>query len=420
MIRRCCCSLYNTSYNFLPNPPAKQQNSTKYSLRNISQSSHSSTDIIEKFDKLSTQQRLYLETIKKDYDDASLVRLVKHSQASERFLGKFSTLYSAYKEYCDTLDTIVECHELLNEPEMEEIARTDIVSMDSVLQSSYNDIESEIMESLQPSGDDIFLEIRMAAGGIESSVFANDLFTMYENIAASRGCNWTVLEEDARGEIGIARVVVSISGPDALGVFQFEAGVHRVQRVPLNDTRVHTSTAIVIVTKKPDDIKIKIDEEDLECTYMRASGPGGQFVQRTNSKCRMVHKPSGITVTNQTSRLAQDNKKECLKKLSDILLREEIEENLSATERTKKSQAMQGDRSDKIRTYNYKSGVITDHRYKVEVTGISDYFADPEYFMELHRKVSGVWQLQKLAEIAEGLGEDKSSKGSGQSSRNRN
>ena len=420
MIRRCCCSLYNTSYNFLPNPPAKQQNSTKYSLRNISQSSHSSTDIIEKFDKLSTQQRLYLETIKKDYDDASLIRLVKHSQASERFLGKFSTLYSAYKEYCDTLDTIVECHELLNEPEMEEIARTDIVSMDGVLQSSYNDIESEIMESLQPSGDDIFLEIRMAAGGIESSVFANDLFTMYENIAASRGCNWSVLEEDARGEIGIARVVVSISGPDALGVFQFEAGVHRVQRVPLNDTRVHTSTAIVIVTKKPDDIKIKIDEEDLECTYMRASGPGGQFVQRTNSKCRMVHKPSGITVTNQTSRLAQDNKKECLKKLSDILLREEIEENLSATERTKKSQAMQGDRSDKIRTYNYKSGVITDHRYKVEVTGISDYFADPEYFMELHRKVSGVWQLQKLAEIAEGLGEDKSSKGSGQSSRNRN
>ena len=420
MIRRCCCSLYNTSYNFLPNPLAKQQNSTKYSLRNISQSSHSSTDIIEKFDKLSTQQRLYLETIKKDYDDASLIRLVKHSQASERFLGKFSTLYSAYKEYCDTLDTIVECHELLNEPEMEEIARTDIVSMDGVLQSSYNDIESEIMESLQPSGDDIFLEIRMAAGGIESSVFANDLFTMYENIAASRGCNWSVLEEDARGEIGIARVVVSISGPDALGVFQFEAGVHRVQRVPLNDTRVHTSTAIVIVTKKPDDIKIKIDEEDLECTYMRASGPGGQFVQRTNSKCRMVHKPSGITVTNQTSRLAQDNKKECLKKLSDILLREEIEENLSATERTKKSQAMQGDRSDKIRTYNYKSGVITDHRYKVEVTGISDYFADSEYFMELHRKVSGVWQLQKLAEIAEGLGEDKSSKGSGQSSRNRN
>ena len=420
MIRRCCCSLYNTSYNFLPNPLAKQQNSTKYSLRNISQSSHSSTDIIEKFDKLSTQQRLYLETIKKDYDDASLVRLVKHSQASERFLGKFSTLYSAYKEYCDTLDTIVECHELLNEPEMEEIARTDIVSMDGVLQSSYNDIESEIMESLQPSGDDIFLEIRMAAGGIESSVFANDLFTMYENIAASRGCNWSVLEEDARGEIGIARVVVSISGPDALGVFQFEAGVHRVQRVPLNDTRVHTSTAIVIVTKKPDDIKIKIDEEDLECTYMRASGPGGQFVQRTNSKCRMVHKPSGITVTNQTSRLAQDNKKECLKKLSDILLREEIEENLSATERTKKSQAMQGDRSDKIRTYNYKSGVITDHRYKVEVTGISDYFADPVYFMELHRKVSGVWQLQKLAEIAEGLGEDQSSKGSGHSRSNRN
>ncbi|XP_063674957.1 peptide chain release factor 1-like [Bolinopsis microptera] len=419
MIRRCCCSLYNTSYNLLPNPLAKHQNSTKHHLRNISQSSHSQIDIIEKFDKLSSQQRLYLETIKKDYDDASLIRLVKHSQASERFLGKFSTLYTAYKEYCDTLDIIVECHELLNEPEMEEIARTDIVSMDSVLQSSYNDIEAEIMESLQPSGDDIFLEIRMAAGGIESSVFANDLFTMYENIAASRGCNWSVLEEDARGEIGIARVVVSISGPDALGVFQFEAGVHRVQRVPLNDTRVHTSTAIVIVTKKPHDIKIKIDEEDLECTYMRASGPGGQFVQRTNSKCRMVHKPSGITVTNQTSRLAQDNKKECLKKLSDILLREEIEANLSATEKTKKSQAMQGDRSDKIRTYNYKSGVITDHRYKVEVTGISDYLADPEYFMELHRKVSGVWQLQKLAEIAEGLGEDQSSKGIGQSSRNR-
>ena len=408
MIRRCACSLYNTSYSRLSDFSRKYPISSKPSLRYFSPCHNSSNDIIKNFDRLSSQQRLYLETIRKDYDAASMIRDMKHSAASERFIGKFSSLYSSYKEYCDTLNTIVECHELLKEPEMEDIARADILSMDGVLQSSFNDIESEIIESLQPAGDDIFLEIRMAAGGVESSVFANDLLLMYENIAASRGFQWSVLEEDKRGEIGVARVVVSIAGPDALGVFQFEAGVHRVQRVPLNDTRIHTSTAVVIVTNKPDDVHIEIDREDLDISYMCASGPGGQFVNRTNSKCRMVHKPTGISVTSQASRLSQENRKECFKKLTAILVKKEVEENLGNVERTKKSQAMQGDRSDKIRTYNYKSGVITDHRYKVDVSGISDYFAYPDTFMELHKKVSGVWQLQKLAEIAEGLSEDKS------------
>lgn len=399
MIRKCC-----RSYNLLSSSLTKQTIS-RHHLRHFSQSHSPHNDIIKRFDRLSPQQRLYLETIKKDYDDASLIRQVKHSQASERFIGKFSSLYTAYKEYCDTLSSIVECHELLHEPEMEHIARTDISLMDDSLQSSYSNIESEIVGTLQPSGEDIFLEIRMAAGGIESSIFANDLLRMYETVATNQGYSWTVLELDTRGDLGIARAVMSVSGPDVLGVYQFEAGVHRVQRVPINDTRIHTSTAVVIVTNKPSDVDIEIDEEDLEITYMRASGPGGQFVQRTNSKCRIVHRPTGIAVTNQTSRLAQDNKKECLKKLKDILLKEEMEENLSKDERTKKSQALQGDRSDKIRTYNYKSGIVTDHRYGVSAPGILEYFGDSEAFIEFHQKVTSVWHLQKLSEIAEELSE---------------
>ncbi|KAL5258221.1 hypothetical protein ACHWQZ_G013002 [Mnemiopsis leidyi] len=404
----------NTLYNKLTNTLYNKHINTLYNPNSFSRrhySYKSSGDIVKKFDRLSPQQRLYLETIKKDYDEASSVRHIRHSQTSERFIGKFSPLYSAYRDYCNTLDSIVECHELMKEPEMEDIAWTDILYMDRKLELAYTDIESEISESLQPSGNNIFLEVRMAAGGVESSVFAKDLLKMYETIAVSRGFQWTVLEEDSRGEIGIANAIVSVSGPDVLGVYQFEAGVHRVQRVPLNDTRVHTSTSVVLVTNKPDHIDIKLDENDLDISYMRASGPGGQFVQRTNSKCRIVHKPTGTSVTNQTSRLAQDNKNECLKKLAAILLKKELEENVSSTERTKKSQAMQGDRSDKIRTYNYKSGVITDHRYKVEVSGISDYFTDPDCFMELHRRVSSMWQLQKLSDIAEEI-----SKSQGQSS----
>ena len=418
MIRRCCCSLYNKYYNSPSNHYLINSFTRHHPLRYFSQSS--SDEILKKFDKLSPQQRLYLETIKKDYDEASLVRHIRHSQASERFIGKFSPLYTAYKEYCNTLESIVECHELMREPEMEEIARADIVSMEKTLQLSYNDIECEISETLLPSGNNIYLEVRMAAGGLESSVFTKDLLNMYENIATSRGFQWTVLEEDSRGDIGIGNAIVSISGPDALGIFQFEAGVHRVQRVPINDTRVHTSTAVVLVTSKPDHIDIKIDEADLDITYMRASGPGGQFVQRTNSKCRIVHKPTGIFVTNQTSRLAQDNKNECLKKLAAILLKRELDETMSSTEQTKKSQAMHGDRSDKIRTYNYKSGVITDHRYKVEVSGILDYFEDPDSFMELHRRVTSVWQLQKLSEIAEEITQSQDQSSTSSSSRRRN
>ena len=362
---------------------------------------HSSiSEILKKFDQLNPDQKSYLDRIRADYAAAFGASFSKHNTASERFVTKFSSLNAAYSNYCHILDDIAECHDMLEDEGMEEVAKMEIGSLTAQLADSYLNIQEEITEKLAATTGDILLEIRMAVGGLESSLFCHDLKNLYHSIALSKGYSWNVIEEDARGiDNGIARFEVEMSGEDVFQTFQFEAGVHRVQRVPVNDSRVHTSTAIVLVTLKPDDIDIEIHPDDVEVVFTTAQGPGGQFVNKTKSKCIMKHKPSGFGTSSQVHRVAETNRKECLKKITHMLVRQEMDLRLSQTDQTKKAQALHGNRSDKMRTYNYRADKIIDHRYKVSISGIQPYFSNPEKFLGFHKEVSLGWQLQKLAEI---------------------
>lgn len=361
---------------------------------------------LKKYNQLTQNQQLYLETIKKDYERAITSRLTKHSSISEKFINKFHLLYEFYQEHCDILDNIIECHGLFIDSEMKDLAESEITSLKNDLSQCYNNILFEIEQSLQPTGGSIFLEIRSAAGGTESSVFAADLYRVYEAIALNKGYKWTILDDDFQDKGKIDQIIIEITGSDAGSMFQFEGGVHRVQRVPFNDTRIHTSTVAVIVSSKPDDINIEIKPDDLEISFTKSSGPGGQHGDSKKTKCKIYHKPSDTLITSQISRNASDNKDDCISRLKSILLKREIDSRTSDANQNMKKQVKHGERAEKIRTYNYKSGIVVDHRHKVEVINVIDYLTDPNKFMELHKKVSIAWQLEQLAEIANNLSMD--------------
>ena len=393
-LSRCPLSILSTSIRNHSETFSEHQNSSNH------------TAILKQFNKLTHNQQLYLNKIKKDYEKANTARLIKHSLMSEKFISKFSSLYEAFNEHCTILDTIIECHELLNDYEMRDLAKSEISSLNLKLSECHNDILFEIEQSLQSSGGSIFLEIRSAAGGAESSVFAADLFRAYEAVATNKGYKWTVLDNDIQAKDIISQIVIDVSGPDVSSTFQFEGGVHRVQRVPFNDTRTHTSTVAVVVSPKPNNIEIKINPEDLEISYTKSSGPGGQNGDAKKTKCQILHKPTDVFVTSQSSRHAWENKDDCMKILNSILLKKELDSQTSDANQNVKNQVKHGDRGDKIRTYNYKSGLVVDHRYKVEISGVIDYLNEPEKFSELHKKVSAAWQLQQLADIASSLSDN--------------
>jgi len=249
------------------------------------------------------------------------------------------------------------------------------------LSLEYGRVEKELRESEKKeqggNAPDIIMEIRAGAGGQEASLFAKELFEMYTAFAKKKGWTATLLDESQSDLGGYKEVVFEIGGQDAFDFLRWESGVHRVQRIPETEKsgRIHTSTASVVVLPKAREVDVEIKPQDIEMEFSRSGGAGGQNVNKVETAVRIIHKPTGIAVRSQESRSQQKNRERALEILRSKLLAIKIEDEQKKLSSERRQQIGTGDRSEKIRTYNFPQDRVTDHRIKKSWHNIPNIFA---------------------------------------------
>lgn len=290
---------------------------------------------------------------------------VLNELAQER--SDLQPLVTAYREYTALSQELADTQELLeasDETEMIAMAKEEI----GKLTARQEELEEQMRRLLTPKDprDDrnVFIEIRAGAGGDEAGIFAADLLRMYMRYAEAQGWKTELVDENSTGVGGYKEVILSVKGKGAFSRFKYESGVHRVQRVPVTESqgRIHTSTATVAVIPEIDDVEITLDEKELEITSTFASGPGGQHMQKNATAVRVVHKPTGMMVKVQNQRSLSQNKQVALGIIQARLQEIEEEKQHAAVAADRRTQVGTGDRAEKIRTYNYPQGRVTDHR----------------------------------------------------------
>ncbi len=287
-----------------------------------------------------------------------------------------------YRKYKQTLKDIEETKEMESDPELAEIAKEELASLEENKTKLYHDLELALVPKDENDGKNVIMEIRGAAGGDEANIFAGDLFRMYSYYAEKNG--WKVeVTHSIEGEAGgFSQIECMIKGKNVYSLLKYESGSHRVQRVPETESqgRVHTSTATVLVIPEVENIDIDINESDLKIDVYHSSGAGGQSVNTSNSAVRITHIPTGVVVTCQNERSQLKNKEQAMKLLKVKINNEMQEKQMSENAMERKTKIGTGDRSEKIRTYNYPQNRVTDHRINfsiMELDRVMDGYLDP-------------------------------------------
>jgi peptide chain release factor 1 len=275
-----------------------------------------------------------------------------------------------------------EMQELEDDDEMVALVEDEIDQVTGRMEALENQMRLMLVPKDPRDDRNVFIEIRAGAGGDEAGIFAGDLLRAYTRYAESRNWKTYIVDENSTGVGGYKEVILAVKGKGAYSRFKFESGVHRVQRVPQTESqgRIHTSTATVAVMPEIDDVEITLDEKDLEITSTFSSGPGGQHMQKNATAARIVHKPTGLFVKIQSERSLTQNKRLGMAILQARLQEMEEEKQHAAVAADRKSQVGRGDRSEKIRTYNYPQGRVTDHRIgfnSYNLPAVMDGYLDP-------------------------------------------
>ena len=320
-------------------------------------------------------------------------------------LTKLSKEYSQLNEvlplidkYLQTVQGIKDAKEMLTDPELKSIAEEQLEELNHALP----DLERDLQIALLPRDDNsAIVEIRAGVGGEESALFAGDLFNQYKSYALRKGWKIEIIEENATSLHGYKEIIFKIDGVGAYARMKFESGIHRVQRVPETEAggRIHTSAASVAVMPEAKDIDVVIDDKDIRIDIFRASGAGGQHVNKTDSAIRITHFPTGIVVTCQNERSQSQNKATAMAVLRSRLYEKQRNEQMNASNASRRSMVGSGDRSEKIRTYNFPEQRVTDHRIKLTLYKLDDILAGGEGLDEMIDALISADQLERLAAL---------------------